>query len=188
MSLGYDSGLENESNSSSSGGENGATGMADQQEIQMETDVEGAVGTGEVTPKEIQVVTGVTEAGQLSGHDVFTFEMETGDTDDDLYEEDSQDDKITRRRSSKKKKAGELKVFSPQSAEDNSDTDVEKQPPESPKHGSLEKTSIESKENSDTDEKNETKDNDSIVSDKIDDQNNDEEKSQSNQEDEITSF
>lgn len=181
MSLGYDSGLENESDSTGSGGENGANGLTDSQEAEAEG--EGAAGM-ETPPKEIHISTGTNVAVPSTEHDVFTFEMETGDTDDSLDDADLTDGKISSRRKSSKKKKSELKVYFPQADED---TDDENETP-SKKHLSTDKIKTDNEDKSGSDEKNLADDSESIVNDtknaeddKVDDEHSD-------QELEITSF
>lgn len=179
MSLGYDSGLENESDSTGSGGENGANGLTDSQEAEAEG--EGAAGM-ETPPKEIHISTNA--AVPSTEHDVFTFEMETGDTDDSLDDADLTDGKISSRRKSSKKKKSELKVYFPQADEDTDDENETS----SKKRLSTDKIKTDNEDKSGSDEKNLADDSESIVNDtknaeddKVDDEHSD-------QELEITSF
>ena len=113
MSLGYDSGLENESNSSTS---------ANEQEVRIETVVEGGIAQDKNDrSREIDIV---GRAGPSNSHEVFTFEMETGDTDDNEIDEE-EDNKVKRRKSSKKKTNSELKVFSAKPEDSDTDNDID---------------------------------------------------------------
>lgn len=117
MSMGYDSGLEeNESNSTSSANENTGDIPQEEKEIRIDTVVEP---DGQ---REQDLVFG---AGPSHRQDVFTFEMETGDTDDNEIS-DEEDGRIKRRKSSKKKFSSDLKVFSVDTDDDDDGIDKNK--------------------------------------------------------------
>ncbi|CAC5409360.1 unnamed protein product [Mytilus coruscus] len=120
MSLnGYDSGLENEIDSTSSASGNAEDAQQDK-EIRIETVVEGQ-DKGDIELSE--------EAGPSQGQNVFTFDMETGDTDDDIDDDEVEDSGVKRRKSSKKKFSRDLKVFP--SKIETSDTDTDDNPDQS---------------------------------------------------------
>ena len=120
MSLGYDSGLENESNSTTSANENGQETRPGNSAIRIETSVlkddEKDDNSSSQSDKE-------QEAGPSRRQEVFIFEMETGDTDDNEIEEEGGDERIKRRKSSKKKRNSDLKVFSIHNETGNTDDD-----------------------------------------------------------------
>lgn len=109
MSLSYDSGLENESNSTTSANENGQETRPENSAIRIETSI---LKDDEKDDKSSSQIDKEQEAGTSRGQDVFIFEMETGDTDDNEIEEEGSDEIIKRRKSSKKKRSSDLKVFS----------------------------------------------------------------------------
>lgn len=109
ISLSYDSGLENESNSTTSANENGQETRPGNSAIRIETSV---LKDDEKNDKSSSQFDKEQEAGPSQRQDVFIFEMETGDTDDNEIEEEGGDERIKRRKSSKKKRSSDLKVFS----------------------------------------------------------------------------
>jgi len=109
MSLGYDSGLENESNSTTSANENGQETRPGNSAIRIETSI---LKDDEKDDKSSSQFDKEQEAGPSQRQDMFIFEMETGDTDDNEIEEEGSDERIKRRKSSKKKRSSDLKVFS----------------------------------------------------------------------------
>ncbi|XP_063447084.1 protocadherin Fat 4-like [Mytilus trossulus] len=126
MSLnGYDSGLENEIDSTSSASGNAEDALQDK-EIRIETVVEGSEkGDNDNT----------IGAGPSHGQEVFTFDMETGDTDDDIDDDEVEDNGIKRRKSSKKKFNRVMTVFP--SKIEASDTDTDDNPDQSSSHKHL---------------------------------------------------
>lgn len=126
MSLnGYDSGLENEIDSTSSASGNAEDALQDK-EIRIETVVEGS---------EKGDTDNLVGAGPSHGQDVFTFDMETGDTDDDIDDDEVEDNGIKRRKSSKKKFNKLMTVFP--SKIEASDTDTDDNPDQSSSHKHL---------------------------------------------------
>jgi len=93
MSLGYDSGLENESNSTTSANENGQETRPGNSAIRIETSI---LKDDEKDDKSSSQFDKEQEAGLSRRQEVFIFEMETGDTDDNEIEEEDGDEKIKR--------------------------------------------------------------------------------------------
>jgi hypothetical protein len=101
MSLSYDSGLENESNSTTSANENGQETRPENSAIRIDSSI---LKDDEKDDKSSSQIDKEQEAGTSRGQDMFIFEMDTGDTDDNEIEEEGSDERM--------KRSSDLKVFS----------------------------------------------------------------------------
>jgi hypothetical protein len=101
MSLSYDSGLENESNSTTSANENGQETRPENNAIRIDSSI---LKDDEKDDKSSSQIDKEQEAGTSRGQDMFIFEMDTGDTDDNEIEEEGSDERM--------KRSSDLKVFS----------------------------------------------------------------------------
>ena len=101
MSLSYDSGLENESNSTTSANENGQETRPENNAIRIDSSI---LKDDEKDDKSSSQIDKEQEAGTSRGQDMFIFEMDTGDTDDNEIEEEGNDERM--------KRSSDLKVFS----------------------------------------------------------------------------